>query len=134
MKFLTGYIGVAVPFVAIDMLWLSIMAERLYRPILGDILLPRPDLRPAAVFYLVYPLGLLGFAVLPAGDEVSGIRALMSGAFFGCITYATYDLTNQATLRNWSTVVTLADVGWGSLLGGVSAYIGYLVLQHIIAN
>jgi uncharacterized membrane protein len=126
MRFTIAYLTVAMSFVAIDMVWLGIMAERLYRPALGDILRPEPNLVPAAIFYLFYPLGLLAFAVLPACSEQSAFRALTSGAMFGCFTYATYDLTNQATLRNWSTTLTVADICWGALLAGISAYLGYL--------
>lgn len=131
MRFLVAYSTVAMSFAAIDMVWLGIMAERLYRPALGEILRPEPNILPAVFFYLFYPLGLLAFAVLPACSEQSAIRALTSGAMFGCFTYATYDLTNQATLRNWSTTLTLADIGWGSLLAGISAYLGYLAAARM---
>jgi len=130
MSFLFTYLSVATSFVAIDMIWLKTMAERLYRPVLGEILRPEPNLTAAAFFYLVYPLGLIAFAVLPAHCDGSAMRAFTSGMMFGCFTYATYDLTNQATLRNWSTTLTIADICWGSLLAGVSAWIGYLVAQR----
>jgi uncharacterized membrane protein len=114
-------------FAAIDMVWLGIMAERL-----GEILRPEPNLLLAVFFYLFYPLGLLTFAVLPVCTEQNAFRALASsGAMFGCFTYATYDLTNQATLRNWSTTLTLADICWGSLLAGISGYLGYAVAVRV---
>jgi uncharacterized membrane protein len=131
MNFLFTYLSVATTFVAIDMIWLKTMAERLYRPVLGDILRPEPNLTAAAFFYLLYPIGLIGFAVLPAQYEGNALRALASGAMFGCFTYATYDLTNQATLRNWSTTLTIVDIGWGSFLAGISAWLGYLVAQRM---
>ena len=127
MRFIIAYVTVATSFAAIDMVWLGIMAERLYRPTLGEILRPEPNLLPAVFFYLFYPLGLLTFAVLPACTEQNAFRVLLSGAMFGCFTYATYDLTNQATLRNWSTMLTLVDICWGSLLASISTYLGYLV-------
>lgn len=130
MNFLLSYLSVATTFVAIDMIWLRTMAERLYRPVLGEILRPEPNLTAAAFFYLVYPVGLIAFAVLPAHYEGSALRAFTSGMMFGFFTYATYDLTNQATLRNWSTTLTIADICWGSLLAGASASIGYLVAQR----
>jgi len=129
MAFLLSYLAVAGSFVAIDLVWLSLMAERLYRPALGDMLKPRPELLPAAIFYLLYPVGLLVFVVLPAQSAGSPLRALITGALFGCVTYATYDLTNQATLRNWPATLTIVDVCWGSLLAAISAVIGYLVAQ-----
>jgi uncharacterized membrane protein len=131
MRFIVAYVTVATSFAAIDMVWLGIMAERLYRPTLGEILRPEPNLLPAVFFYLFYPLGLLTFAVLPACTEQNAFRALLSGAMFGFFTYATYDLTNQATLRNWSTTLTLADICWGALLGGISAYLGYVVAVRV---
>jgi len=127
MNFLFIYLSVAITFATIDMIWLKTMAERLYRPVLGDILRPEPNLTAATLFYLVYPLGLIGFAVLPAHYAGSPLRAFLSGVMFGFFTYATYDLTNQATLRNWSTTLTVADICWGSFLAGLSAWIGYLV-------
>jgi uncharacterized membrane protein len=134
MKIFLSYLATAVAFVAIDMVWLSLMAERLYRPVLGDILKPRPELAPAAVFYLIYTIGLFGFVVWPAQQVESPLRALLSGALFGCVTYATYDLTNQATLRNWSTTLSIADIGWGSVLAAISALIGCLVAQRLGAG
>lgn len=130
MNLLFTYLSVATTFLAIDMIWLKTMAEKLYRPVLGEMLRSEPNLAAAAFFYLLYPLGLIAFAVLPAHYESSALRAFTSGLMFGCFTYATYDLTNQATLRNWSTTLTIADISWGSLLAGVSAWIGYLVAQR----
>lgn len=131
MNLLFTYLAVATTFVAIDMIWLKTMAERLYRPVLGEMLRLEPNLTAAAAFYLVYPLGLIVFAVLPAHYEGSALRAIISGMLFGCFTYATYDLTNQATLRNWSTMLTVVDICWGSFLAGVSAWLGYLVAQRM---
>jgi uncharacterized membrane protein len=131
MKVLLSYLAVALSFVAIDMVWLTLMADRLYRPVLGDILKPQPALGPAMVFYLVYTIGLFWFVVLPAQQDGSPLRVLLTGALFGCVTYATYDLTNQATLRNWSTMLSIADICWGAVLAALSALIGYLVAQRL---
>ena len=133
MNFFFTYLSVAITFVAIDLVWLKTMAERLYRPVLGDLLRTEPNLLAAGLFYIVYPIGLLGFAVLPAHYEGGALRAFTAGMMFGCFTYATYDLTNQATLRNWSTALSIADICWGSLLAGLSAWIGYLVAQRTLA-
>ena len=130
MDFFITYLSVAGTFITIDVIWLKTMAERLYRPVLGDLLRPEPNLFAAILFYLVYPIGLLGFAVLPAHEEGSALRAFASGMMFGCFSYATYDLTNQATLRNWSTTLTIADICWGSLLAGFSAWLGYFVAER----
>ncbi len=131
MNLLLTYLSVAATFLAVDMIWLRAMVERLYRPVLGELLRPEPNLTAAAVFYLLYPVGLVGFAVLPAQAESSGLRAAILGMMFGWFTYATYDLTNQATLRNWSTALTLVDICWGSLLAALSAWVGYMVAQRM---
>src|SRR4029077_10529025 len=134
MKIFLSYLATAVAFVAIDMAWLSLMAERLYRPVLGDILKPRPELAPAAAFYLIYTIGLYGFVVWPAQQAESPLRALLFGALFGCGAYGTHDLTNQATLRNWSTALSIADICWGSVLAAISALVGYLVAHRLGAG
>jgi uncharacterized membrane protein len=134
INFVGAYLAVALPFVMLDFIWLKLMGQRLYQATLGDVLRPDPNLWAAAVFYLVYPLGLIGFAVLPACQEGSILRALTLGAMFGCFTYATYDLTNQATLRNWSTTLTVVDICWGSVLAGCSAGIGYVAISRLFAG
>jgi uncharacterized membrane protein len=131
MNLLLTYLAVAVTFVAVDMIWLGMMVERLYRPALGDMLRTAPNFPAASVFYLLYPVGLIIFAVLPAHQEHSALKAFTQGMMFGCFTYATYDLTNQATLRNWSTALTVADICWGTFLAGLSAWLGYLAAQRL---
>ena len=129
-----AYAASLVIFVIVDALWLGTMAERLYRPLLGDILLGKFALAPAVVFYLLYPAGLVFFAVNPAlkGDGLA--TALLHGALFGFFTYATYDLTNQATLRNWSTLLTVVDIAWGSFLGAVAASGGWWITQRLTSG
>jgi uncharacterized membrane protein len=134
MRYAAVYLATAVPFMLVDMVWLSLMGGRMYRPILGDILLPQPRLWPAAIFYLLYPLGLLGFAVMPAYHDASSVKALVLGCAFGFFTYATYDLTNQATLRNWTTLLSFLDVLWGSALAAFCAYFGYIASDRLLAT
>lgn len=130
MTYALAYSAALVIFVIVDSLWLGAMAPRLYRPILGDILLPGFSLAPAVVFYLLYPIGLVFFAINPALKGGGMSTALICGALFGFFTYATYDLTNQATLRNWSTVLTVADIAWGSFLGAVTASGAWWIAQR----
>jgi len=132
MRMAAVYVAVAVSFLLIDLVWLKVMGERMYRPILGDILLPDPKLWPAVLFYLIYPLGLIGFAVMPAYQDGSPIRALVMGLMFGFFTYATYDLTNQATLRNWTMMLTVTDVLWGSTLAAFCSYCGYVAADRLL--
>jgi uncharacterized membrane protein len=132
MKIVAVYLAVAVQFLLIDMVWFKVMCERMYRPILGDILRAGTQPMAAALFYSIHRLGLVGFAVMPAYHDESSVRALVAGLIFGCFTYATYDLTNQATLRNWTTMLTLTDVLWGSVLAACCSYCGYLMADRLL--
>ena len=133
MMNLVGY-GVALAvFVAADMVWLGTMASRLYRPTLGDIAVAGVNLPPAIWFYAIYPIGLLIFAVQPALKSGSMSTAAIYGALFGFFTYATYDLTNQATLRNWTLQLTLVDVAWGTILGAISASISFWLVTKLVS-
>lgn len=125
MLYAIAYAATLVAFLAVDAVWLYKMGSVLYRPTLGDILLEAPRFAPAVVFYLVYPIGVLAFAVAPALKSGSMLTAIGWGALFGALAYATYDLTNYATLRNWTLQITLADIAWGAFLTGVAAAAGY---------
>lgn len=133
MFYLAAYLAVLVPFGVLDAFWLSLMGPRLYRPTLGDILLPGVLITPAVVFYLLYPIGILVFAVLPALKSGSVSTALIYGALFGFLAYATYDLTNHATLRNWTVQLTLADMAWGTIASGLAATAAFY-LGRMAAN
>ena len=111
MFYFATYLAVLVVFGVIDAAWLTTMGAILYRPVLGDILAPSMRIAPAIVFYLLYPVGLVVFAVIPALRAELATNALLYGALFGAIAYATYDLTNYATLRNWSLQITVVDIG-----------------------
>ncbi len=127
---LAAYLSTLVAFVVIDFVWLTTMASRLYRPILGDILAPAVNFPPAIAFYLLYPLGIVIFAVLPALKSGGMTTALIYGALFGFFTYATYDLTNHATLRNWAWQITVIDIAWGSLIGAGAAAFGFWIASR----
>jgi uncharacterized membrane protein len=121
MTYLIGYVSLLIVFGAVDALWLTTMGPILYRPALGDILAPQVRLGPAIAFYLIYPFGLLVFAVLPALKAESVANALVLGLLFGAIAYATYDLTNFATLRNWTLQITVIDIAYGAVVSGLAA-------------
>ena len=128
-----AYASTLVIFVAIDFIWLSGMTEVLYRPVLGDMLAPAPRLGAAMLFYLIYGAALVYFAVWPSLDPNRGMAtALIRGAMFGFAAYATYDLTNQATLKNWSTLLTVADLAWGTALSAVAAAAGHWITARFI--
>ena len=120
-----AYALALVIFAGIDLSWLIAMGPRLYRPMLGDILLDGVNVGPAVLFYLIYPVGLTVFAVLPALREGSVVAALALGALFGFVSYATYDLTNFATLRRWTLQLTAIDMVWGAALSALASALSY---------
>ena len=122
---LIAYRFALLSFVTADVIWLSWMASRLYRPTLGDIMLTGVNFLPAILFYGLYPIGLVMFAVIPALKNGNIATAAILGALFGFFTYATYDLSNQATLRNWSSLLSAADIGWGTVLGALAAALSF---------
>ena len=128
-QYLTAYAATAVIFLAIDFIWLSKVARVFYFERLGDLLLDKPNMGAAVIFYAVYVIGIVFFAVVPALRAESASMALIHGALFGFFAYATYDMTNYATLRNWPLVVSLVDIAWGTCLTGASALAGYLATR-----
>jgi len=131
MTYLIGYIAALLSFGVVDALWLRSMGPILYRPTLGDILLTEVRLIPAVAFYLLYPIGLVMFAVLPAVKSNSIVSAATSGLVFGAIAYATYDLTNFATLRNWTLQLTVLDIIYGAAVSGLAASAGTLAIRAV---
>jgi uncharacterized membrane protein len=131
MSAVVVYLAVAVPFLMIDAIWLKVMGQRMYRATLGDILLAKPRLWPATLFYSAYPLGVMWFAV-PYHHDGNPMQALGSGSLFGCFTYATYGLTNHATLRNWTTRLTLTDVIFGAAIAACCSYSGYVAATWLL--
>jgi len=124
-----AYITVTIVFVALDAIWLTFMGPALYKPALGDILADKVRILPAIVFYAIYPVGVVTFVMVPALRAGSVGQAAVYGALFGLIAYATYDLTNAATLRNWTTQITLADMAWGAFATGLSATIAVVACR-----
>lgn len=114
-------------FLALDAAWLGLMGERLYRPAIGHLMRAGFDVLPAAVFYVVYLAGSTALAVLPAA---SASGAAWRGALFGFVAYATYDLTNQATLRDWPWHVTLLDLAWGTFATATSATVAWTAVRR----
>ncbi|HUN97231.1 MAG TPA: DUF2177 family protein [Bradyrhizobium sp.] len=131
MTYLIGYIAALLSFGVVDALWLRSMGPILYQPTLGDILLTEVRLIPAVAFYLLYPIGLVMFAVLPAVKSNSIVSAATSGLVFGAIAYATYDLTNFATLRNWTLQLTVLDIIYGAAVSGLAASAGTLAIRAV---
>jgi uncharacterized membrane protein len=127
IRYVAAYVATLVAFLAIDSVWLTLMANRLYKPTLGDILLPKFLPAPALTFYLIFIVGVVIFAIAPAIKSGEWTTALLYGALFGFFSYGVYDFTNMATLRNWTLTITLADLVWGTVLTGTAATLGYVV-------
>ncbi len=130
-KLIISYLLTAAVFFAIDMLWLGVIAKNLYRKWLGDFLSDTVNWRAAIIFYLLFIAGIFYFAILPAAEKNSLAKAMISGAFFGFIAYATYDLTNLATLKNWPLPIVFIDMAWGAVLTGLVSTAGYFIVKWI---
>jgi uncharacterized membrane protein len=115
----------AVAFLALDFAWLSMATNRVYRPRLGALLADQPKTWVAAVFYLLYVVGIIALAVLPGLREGSVVGALWRGALLGLLAYATYDLTNLSTIRDWPWQVSMIDLLWGTALNSAVAVVGF---------
>ena len=113
-------------FFLIDMVWLGLVAKNFYRRQLGEMLSTKVNWAAAMLFYLLFIAGLLLFVIVPALGRGNALQALWQGAFFGLIAYATYDLTNLATLKNWPLMVTVVDLAWGAVLGGAVSFLSTL--------
>ncbi len=124
-----AYIATAVAFFALDFVWLSLAVPRLYKPLLGTLLRDSPNLPVAAAFYLVYVVGLVVFAVLPAASAGSWLTALGLGALLGLVAYGTYDFTNLSTMRDWPLMVSVVDLAWGITVSAIAALAGYAALS-----
>ena len=125
------YVCILLPFCLLDGVWLTVMGNLMYKPTLGDILLPTLNGPPAVAFYLIFGVGILVFAALPAVKAGSVGPALIYGALFGAIAYATYDLTNYATLRNWTLLISVLDIAWGAFASAIAAGASFYAIKTI---
>jgi uncharacterized membrane protein len=125
LKYLITYLGAGVSIAILDAIYLTVAGQKVYRPTLDYALADKPALPAAIVFYLMYVAGVVVLAILPNKDAGLGKTAL-TGAMLGAFAYATYDLTNQATLKVWATRITLIDICWGTFLTATGATAGYL--------
>ena len=129
-KALIAFAVLAIAFLAIDSIWLGVIAVDFYKATIGHLLAPKPNFVAAAFFYVIYLAGVVHFVVLPAVAEDSVLKAARQGALFGLVAYATYDLTNMSTMRDWPLSVTLADMAWGAFITGVSSSISTWVVRR----
>lgn len=118
-----------VVFLVIDLIWLGLIAKNIYAKYLGSFMAPKVNWIAAIIFYLLFIVGLVFFVIEPAVVKDSWSYALLVGMLFGLITYATYDLTNLATLKDWPLTITIIDLIWGSSLGGLVSMITFFLVR-----
>ena len=129
LRYVIAYVATAIVFAGMDFCWLSLAAPRLYKPELGDQIIDGVRIVPAVLFYALYMVGVTVLCVAPALDSGNWSKATINGAVLGIAAYAAYDLTNQATLRVWSTKVTVADLAWGLVATAISATLAVFITR-----
>ncbi len=130
-KLIISYVLTTVVFFAVDMTWLGFIAKDLYKKYLGNFLSDKVNWPAAIIFYLLFIIGIFYFAILPAVEKNSLAKAIIAGSLFGFFTYATYDLTNLATLKNWPLPIVFIDIIWGSVLTGIVSTAGYYIVKWV---
>ena len=130
-KYFKLYLVSLAAFLAIDMLWLGLVARSFYQQQLGFIMAPSPNWFVAIIFYLLFIGGILFFVVVPGLESDSLKATLLRAALFGLITYATYDLTNLATLKDWPALLSIVDMLWGTLLSVLVSYISFMAGKRL---
>ena len=130
-RYFLTWLAVTAAFLAIDFVWLAYVARNFYRERLAGLLLDTFRLEYAAGFYLIYTIGIIALAVVPAVRSGNPWQAVLLGALFGLCAYGTYDMTNLATLRGYSGIVAAVDMAWGTFLTATAAFVGYQVLSRL---
>ncbi|MBN1168599.1 DUF2177 family protein [Candidatus Woesebacteria bacterium] len=125
--FIKTYLITFTVFLGIDAVWLTLIANKFYSKYLGYIMKTNVNFVAAGLFYLLFVVGLVVFSVLPALEKNSWTQALFLGGLLGLISYATYDLTNLATIKDWPLIVTIVDMVWGTVLGASVSVISYFI-------
>jgi uncharacterized membrane protein len=131
MTLAPGFLATFAVMAVLDGAWLLGVARGFYRTHLGFLMADTPNWAAAGAFYLIYAVGVTVFATQPGIDDSSALTAAWRGGLFGLVAYATYDLTNMATLRGWPTIVTIVDMAWGTLLSAAVAGIATLVVLQL---
>ena len=134
LRYGVTYIATLIIFAAIDAVWLGLVSAAMYRQTLGDILLDKFRVAPAIAFYLLNIAGLMVFAVPSSATPKPWQHALIFGALYGVFTYATYDLTNYATLRAWTLRLTLTDIAWGAFVSAIATALGVALTNVIMPS
>ena len=132
LRYAITYAATLVVFIGLDAVYLSTIGGKLFRQTLGDVMTPSFAITPAILFYLIAPVGLVIFVMLPAFATGRWTTALVYGALFGFFTYFTYDMTNWATIRNWTPTISLVDVAWGTLLNAATATAAFFIVRSTV--
>ena len=126
-----SYLLTFIVFFIVDMFWLGIIAKNLYQKFLGGFLTDKLNWTAALIFYLLYVAGISIFAIYPAVNKGSVFNAILMGALFGIFTYATYDLTNLATLKGWPLPIVFIDILWGAVLSAIVSFSGFHIVKWL---
>jgi uncharacterized membrane protein len=130
LKLFITYLSATLVMVIIDLVWLGFIAKPMYQAGIGHLMTDKPNIVAAVLFYALFPIGLMIFAILPESETTAWKSTAMLGALFGFFSYATYDLTNLATLKNYPVHLALIDMFWGSAVSAVAATAGKLVFNR----
>jgi len=130
IRLIVTYVATAIAFAAVDFIWLTQFGPKVYFPTLEPVALTTARIGPAIVFYLAYMAGLVALAIWP-NRGAPLLKTTLNGAILGAMCYATYDLTNQATLKVWATQITVTDIAWGTFVTAVGATVGGFVLRRL---
>ncbi len=130
MPYLPVYAATLVSFAVLDFVWLGLIATSFYKAQIGTHMADQPNWAAALAFYALYIVGLMIFAIRPASLSGGVTQGMLLGALFGLFCYATYDLSNLATLKNWSLSLSLVDIGWGMVASGLAAGVGTYVASR----
>jgi uncharacterized membrane protein len=133
-KFVAAYVAAALVMLALDMLWLGVIAKGTYQQGIGHLMADKPNIPVAAIFYALYAAGVVIFVLVPQADGATWRTTLLMGALLGFFAYATYDLSNLATLRDWPVSLTLIDLVWGSFLTAAVAGAGKAAMDWAVSS
>lgn len=129
-KLLLSYLLTFIVFLVIDLTWLGFIAKDLYRKYLSGFLTNQVNWTAAIIFYLLFIIGIFIFTILPAVEKNSLTSSILLGALFGFFTYATYDLTNLATLKGWPLKIVFIDIIWGTILTASVSTVGFCIVKY----
>jgi uncharacterized membrane protein len=131
VRLLRNYFVTLVTFLLVDSVWLGVIARKFYRTQLGSLITDQTNWAVATLFYLCYAVGMQIFVIYPALRKGDWLSALLMGLLYGFFTYMTYDLTNLATLKDWSPLITVVDIAWGTFLGGITSLVSYILILQL---